>query len=134
MSDLTNALIAAKLMGNGGGGGGGGQAEGMLVAKILSATPEDGYINLTINKTYAEIEAAIEQGDAVIICGNAGEKPDVFHYAGTGPNLILFSAIAVESYDSGILSVFYQELTVFASGAVTANWPVYLEVEATDVS
>lgn len=134
MSNLTDALIAAKLMGNGGGGGGGGQAEGLFVAKIVSATPEDDYINLTFDKTYAEIEAAINQGNAVIICGNAGDKPAVFHYSGTGPNIIAFSATAVESYESGILSVFYQGLTVFASGAGTANWPVYLEVKATDVS
>lgn len=134
MSDLMNAIIAAKLMGNGGGGGGGGQAEGLLVVKISSATPEADYINLTINKTYAEIEAAINRGDMVTICGNAFEKNTIFYYAGTGPSLFSFTATSFEGYDSGIVSVFYQELTVLSSGAVMANFPVYLEIEATDVS
>lgn len=57
MSNLTDALIAAKLMGNGGSGGGSGSGGGLYI-EYTKGTP-------TLNLTYKQVANAITGGNSV---------------------------------------------------------------------
>lgn len=68
MSNLTDALIAAKLVGGSGGSGGGGGSESSSLKVTISAS-KAGY---TCDKTYAEILAAFDANtpiDATVFAG-----------------------------------------------------------------
>lgn len=71
MSDLMNALIAAKLMGNGGGGGGGGLEHvwATLTYEDPAEEGDDPVPVYTLNKTYAELKAIADAGKLIYFDG-----------------------------------------------------------------
>lgn len=91
MSNLTDALIAAKLMGNGGGGGGGGSSDNVLVAHFDYNETIDNYV---LDKSYTEFAEAWQGGKAILIVSHDYGVGHVTEWTpGTQPMRFIFSAI-----------------------------------------
>ncbi len=69
MSDLMNALIAAKLMGNGGGGGGSGLEHVHATLTYVDEGGDEPTPVYTLNKTYAELKAFTDAGKLIYFDG-----------------------------------------------------------------
>lgn len=115
MSDLMNAIIAAKLVGGGGGSGSGGDLFHLKIVETF--TPDDptdpdsgGTYSYALDKTGAEIDVAINAGkvlycdglqdafDGVLVPSFSGFCYPVDWYEGTGTLKIV---ICLGNYDEG---------------------------------
>ena len=110
MSDLMNALIAAKLMGNGGGGGGGGLPP--ITTETVTTFDED-----------VEIEEGGSSGAATQAVG-VGENVTV-SWAGT-----TYSCVTSEVSEGGQTAVVFGNLSIVGMGEDTGEPFLFIQMQS----